>query len=77
MTDATFVTQNRTEPVAVPVHPSDKQGLRQGKAADIDFTFGLYDRRNKWIIRSVFTQVLYYTARTALWRYFTFYLRRL
>jgi len=39
MTETTFVTQNRTEPVAVPAHPSDKLGWRQGKAEGNDVTF--------------------------------------
>lgn len=39
MTDTTFVTQNRTEPVAVSAHPSDKSGWCQGKAGRNDVTF--------------------------------------
>jgi len=39
MADTTFVTQNRTEPVAVRAHPSDKFGWKQGKAGGNDVTF--------------------------------------
>ena len=39
MTYTTFVTQDRTEPLAVLGHPSDKLGWRQGKAVVNDVTF--------------------------------------